>query len=45
MKLSLEVIRRLPKTELHVHLDGSVRPSTLLELAPVPSWHGMRYGD
>ena len=28
-----ERLRLLPKTDLHVHLDGSVRPATLIELA------------
>ena len=28
-----ELIRALPKAELHVHLDGSLRPSTMAELA------------
>jgi adenosine deaminase len=31
--LPLEIIERLPKTDLHVHLDGSLRLSTILELA------------
>jgi adenosine deaminase len=28
-----EVFEKLPKTDLHVHLDGSLRPATILELA------------
>jgi adenosine deaminase len=28
-----ELIRKLPKTDLHVHLDGSLRLGTLIELA------------
>ncbi len=33
MELTLSDIERLPKTDLHVHLDGSLRLSTMLELA------------
>lgn len=33
MTLTLELIRRLPKAELHVHLDGSLRPTTMIDLA------------
>lgn len=32
-RLTLEDIQRLPKTDLHVHLDGSLRIPTILELA------------
>jgi len=31
--LTRELIQRLPKAELHVHLDGCLRPATMLDLA------------
>jgi adenosine deaminase len=31
--LTRDLIARLPKTELHVHLDGSLRPATMIDLA------------
>jgi adenosine deaminase len=41
---SLDYFHALPKAELHLHLDGSVRPTTVLELAAqqgvrLPSQH------
>ena len=33
MRLTQRVIQRLPKTDIHCHLDGCLRPRTVLELA------------
>jgi len=32
-RLTKDVLRRWPKAELHVHLDGALRPATMLDLA------------
>lgn len=32
-RLSKDALRRWPKAELHVHLDGCLRPATMLDLA------------
>ena len=31
--ITREFIERIPKTDLHVHLDGSLRIPTLIEMA------------
>jgi adenosine deaminase len=33
MRITPRIVERLPKAEIHCHLDGSLRPGTVLELA------------
>ena len=35
MKFTSEIINKLPKAELHSHLDGSLRIKTIIELAEI----------
>lgn len=43
IRVTRELLERLPKTDLHVHLDGSLRPDTMIDLAreqgkTLPTW-------
>ena len=33
MKINKEIIKKIPKTDLHVHPSGSMKPETILEIA------------
>jgi adenosine deaminase len=43
--LTLETIRRAPKVLLHEHLDGGLRPETVLELAAESGYEGLPTTD
>ncbi|MFT4710702.1 MAG: adenosine deaminase [Bacteroidia bacterium] len=44
-KLTEELLRRLPKVALHEHLDGCLRPTTILELADQIDYDGLPESD
>ncbi len=43
--LSAELLARAPKALLHDHLDGGVRPGTVIELAREFDYHGLPTTD
>jgi adenosine deaminase len=43
--LSDDLLRRTPKVLLHEHLDGCLRPATVLELARESGYRGLPEGD
>jgi adenosine deaminase len=45
MTLSLDTIRRAPKVLLHDHLDGGLRPATVVELARETGYGGLPTTD
>ncbi|HEX4787092.1 MAG TPA: adenosine deaminase [Actinospica sp.] len=44
-ELTHDVIRRVPKVALHDHLDGGLRPATVLELAEAAGYTGLPSKD
>src|SRR5260370_14982569 len=45
MPATLDQIRRVPKVLLHDHLDGGLRPATIVELAEQNSYRGLPTSD
>lgn len=45
MTLDIETIRRAPKVMLHDHLDGGLRPATIVELAREAGYDGLPTND
>ena len=45
MKLDPQLLSRLPKVLLHEHLDGVLRPRTIIELAKEEKYKGLRTND
>src|SRR5258708_32004281 len=45
MPAALDQIRRVPKVLLHDHLDGGLRPATIVELAEQNSYRGLPTSD
>ena len=41
MKLDRELLQNLPKVLLHEHLDGVLRPETVIELAKAEHYAGL----
>ena len=45
MTMTLEEIRAIPKVLLHDHLDGGLRPATIVELAAEVGYGGLPTTD
>ncbi len=45
MSVTLDQIRRVPKVLLHDHLDGGLRPATIVELAQAGGYRGLPTTD